>query len=505
MIVETASGRVEGTEGGGVRVFRGIPFAAAPTGDRRLRPPQPAEPWTGIREATAFGAWAPQLPPASPLTGELDGETAEDCLTLNVWTPGMDATPRPVMVWVHGGGFTSGSGAMPLYSGERLAAAGDVVVVTINYRLGILGFLAHPDLTDEESGAAGNWGLLDQVAALRWIRDNIGAFGGDPAAVTIFGESAGSMSVADLLALPAAAGLFHRAICQSGPPRALDMGRAEAATAKLLAEVGVGRPADLRRLPMERLLQAQGAMLAGPGGGMLRLAPVVDGAALPRPPDEALADGASADVPLVIGSNRDEWKLFIAGDPAGRDPDEDTVRRRIESAFRADGIPLVAAEVIDAYRAIRAAQDRPTGPRELWSAIESDRVFRVGSVRAAEDHARYQADTYMYLFDWESPALRGALGAAHGVEIPFVFDALDQPRQDRFAGAGPEAEALAGQMQDAWSTFARTGRPGAGWPRYEAGSRATMIWGRTSGPVDAPLEDERRIWDRRPGSVDTEV
>jgi para-nitrobenzyl esterase len=398
-------------------------------------------------------------------------------------------------VWVHGGGFTAGSGAMPLYSGGRLATRGDVVVVTINYRLGLLGFLAHPDLTDEESGAAGNWGLLDQVAALRWVRDNIAAFGGDPGAVTIFGESAGSMSVADLLALPGAAGLFHRAICQSGPPRAMDMGRAEAATAKLLAEVGASRPADLRQVPVERLLQAQSALLGGSGGGLLRLSPVVDGAALPRAPEEALADGASAHVPLVIGSNRDEWKLFIAGDPAGRDPDEDVVRRRIESAFRADGVRRTAAEVMDAYRALRAADGRPAGPRDLWSAIESDRVFRLGSIRAAEDHAKHQADTYMYLFEWESPALGGALGAAHGVEIPFVFDALDQPRQDRFAGTGPEAAALAGQMQDAWAAFARTGRPGVGWPRYQADSRTTMIWGRASGPVDAPLEEERRIWD----------
>jgi para-nitrobenzyl esterase len=424
----------------------------------------------------------------------MTGETAEDCLALNVWTPGADATSRPVMVWVHGGGFTGGSGAMPLYSGGRLAAQGDVVVVTINYRLGILGFLAHPDLADEESGAAGNWGLLDQVAALRWVQDNIEAFGGDPATVTVFGESAGSMSVADLLALPAAEGLFHRAICQSGPPRALDMARAEAATAKLLAEVGVGRPADLRQLPVDRLLEAQGAMMSGPGGG-LRLAPVVDGASLAGPPNSALADGASAIVPLMIGSNRDEWKLFIAGDPAGRDPDWDVVRRRIESAFRADGVSMAAADVIDAYRTIRAADDRSTGPRELWSAIESDRVFRIGSVRAAEDHARHQADTYMYLFEWESPALRGALGAAHGVEIPFVFDALAQPGQDRFAGAGREAEALARQMQDAWVAFARTGRPGSDWPRYDAGSRATMVWGRTSRPEDAPLEEERRVWD----------
>lgn len=496
MIVETASGRVEGTEEGGVRVFRGIPFAAAPVGARRLRPPQPAEAWSGIRDATRFGVWAPQLPPASSLTGEITGDMGDDCLTVNVWTPAVDAARRPVLVWVHGGGFTGGSGAMPLYSGGRLAGRGDVVVVTFNYRLGILGFLAHPDLTDPETGAAGNWGLLDQVAALRWVRDNIGAFGGDPGNVTVFGESAGSMSVADLLAMPVAEGLFHRAICQSGPPRALSMSRTETVTAKLLAELGAAHPADLREVPVDRLLGAHGAMMAKPGAGMLPVAPVVDGATLPRPPEEAIADGASVNIPLIIGSNRDEWKLFIAGDPNGRDPDQSVILDRIQRSFSAEDVAVSAADMIDAYRAIRGSRGLSTDPRELWSAIESDRVFRVGSVTTAEAHANHQPATYMYLFEWESPAMRGALGAAHGVEIPFVFNALDQPGQDRFAGAGPEAEGLATQMQDAWVSFARTGHPGGSWPRYDAERRTTMVWGRTSRPEDAPLEEERRLWDR---------
>jgi para-nitrobenzyl esterase len=212
-------------------------------------------PWPGVRAAREYGLWAPQNAPASTLTGDAPSAQGEDCLTLNVWTPGLDGAARPVLVWIHGGGFTGGSGASALYRGARLAERGDVVVVTINYRLGILGFLAHPGLADPEAGGAqGNWGLLDQVAALGWVRDNIAAFGGDPSNVTIFGESAGGMSVSDLLTMPAAGGLFHRAIAQSGPPSAIAMARAEESAAKLMAELGVSDPARLRDVPVEALL-----------------------------------------------------------------------------------------------------------------------------------------------------------------------------------------------------------------------------------------------------------
>jgi len=495
--VETTAGTIEGIDEGGLRVFRGIPYARPPVGELRLRAPQPAEPWAGVRAAQAYGLWAPQNPPASTLSGDLPGEQGEDCLTLNVWTPGLDGA-RPVLVWIHGGGFVGGSGASALYNGDRLAARGDVVVVTINYRLGILGFLSHPGLADPDAGGAtGNWGLLDQVAALAWVRDNIAAFGGDPDRVTIFGESAGGMSVADLLAVPAARGLFRRAIVQSGPPNAVPAARAEETAAKLLAELGVA-VTRLRDLPVPALLQAQAALIASRRGGPLPLTPVVDGSVLPMHPQKAIAEGAAADVALLIGTNRDEFKMFIVADPKGRDPDEEVLRRRIERSF-GEGFPpadeqLRPDEAIARYRAIRDQRGDATDPRELWSAIESDRMFRIGSIRAAEAHAVHQPQTYSYLFRWESPAMHGALGACHALEIPFVFGTLSSPGIDQFAGTGQAAEDLSELMMDAWLAFARTGDPG--WPAYDAARRATMVFGAGSRVEDAPLDEERAVWAR---------
>jgi para-nitrobenzyl esterase len=495
-IVETASGQVEGSTEGGIQVFKGIPYAAPPTGPNRLRAARPVEPWTGVRTATEFANWAPQNDPLTTLTGEAPGAQGEDCLALNVWTPGTEGR-RPVMVWIHGGAFVSGSGASSIYNGTRLAGRGDVVVVTVNYRLGLLGFLAHPDLADDQAdGAAGTWGLLDQVAALRWVRDNIAAFGGDPDNVTIFGESAGGMSVSDLLAMPAARGLFRRAIVQSGPPNASAMDAAETTTAKLLAELGVTSPAAIRDLPVGQLLAAQLSLITERRGAM-SLIPVVDGASLPVAPRKALADGSAKGIDLMIGTNRDEWKMFMVADPANRDPDEEVLHRRIDGAFRFSDVALSPEVVIDGYRAARTARGDSADPRELWSAIESDRIFRVGSIRAAEAQAAH-APTYMYLFTWESPAMRGALGACHALEIPFVFNTLGVTTMSRFAGSGPAADALSDQMSDAWVAFARTGNPNHGgipdWPTYDSTRRATMDFGPDTRIVDAPYDEERLVW-----------
>ena len=487
--VETTAGTIEGTHDGEVVAFRGVPYAQPPVGALRLRAPRPVEPWAGVRPGREYGFWAPQNPPPSTLSGDMPGPQAEDCLTLNVWTPGIEGA-RPVMVWIHGGGFVGGSGASGLYQGQALAARGDVVIVTINYRLGILGFLAHPGLADPEAGdAAGNWGLLDQVAALNWVHDNIPAFGGDPNNVTIFGESAGGMSVADLLAVPGARELFHRAIAQSGPPNAVPMAKAEETAAKLLAELGV---ADLRDVPVPVLLEAQATLVAERRGGPLPLTPVVDGVVLPSRPQDAMADGSAADVPLLIGTNRDEFKMFLVADPKGREPDDDVVLKRLHRAFSAANERLQPQLAMDGYRAIRARRGESVEPRELWSAIESDRMFRIGSIGAAEAHAVHQPRTYSYLFTWESPAMRGALGACHALELPFVFGTLEGPGIDRFAGSGSEAKALSNQMMDAWLTFARSGE--TPWPAYESVRRATMVFGPQSSVQDAPMDDERRLW-----------
>src|SRR5947209_4624122 len=387
-VVDTTSGKLEGLAEAGLQVFRGIPFAAPPVGELRLRAPRAVKPWTGVRPATEFGCWSPQNSPATTLSGQLPGEQAEDCLSLNVWTPAADSARRPVLVWIHGGGFIGGSGAMNLYAGARLAARGDVVVVTVNYRLGILGFLAHPDLADSDAadgaaGATGNWGLLDQVAALRWVRDNIAGFGGDPDKVTVFGESAGGMSVSDLLAMPSTEGLFRRAIVQSGPPNAVSMEKAEGITAKLLAELGVTSVAALRELPQQTLLDAQAKLVAERRSEGLPLLPVVDEVTIPLAPQRAIAAGVARDIELLIGTNRDEAKMFMVADPKNRDPDEGVLHRRIEAILRANDIVLSPDDLIDGYRNAREARGQSTSPRELWSAIDSDRMFRIGSVRAA--------------------------------------------------------------------------------------------------------------------------
>lgn len=481
-------------------IFRGVPYALPPVGELRLRAPRPAEPWTGIRDATDFGARAPQNPPASQFWGGTVGPQSEDCLTLNIWTPAADDGSRPVLVWIHGGAFLMGTGASPLYDGTRLGLRGDAVIVTLNYRLGILGYLAHPALANAEGGGAcANWGLLDQVAALDWVRQNIAAFGGDPGNVTIFGESAGGGSVAGLLAAPAAKGLFQKAIIQSGPPFAASMQHAEHVAAQVLAEIGVAEPSQLRQVDVDTLLAAQAAVVSRRGGARMPLVPVVDGVALPTAPMRAIAEGSAAGIPVLIGTNRDELKVFIAADPKGLAPDEIVVRERIERGFIAGEVELDPGEVIEGYREARAARGESTEPRDLWSAIETDRMFRGGSIRAAEAQSRHEPRTFSYLFTWESPAMDGALGASHAVELPFMFGNLAAPRMDSFAGSGPAADELSEKMMDAWLAFARTGNPSTArlgeWPSYEPSRRATMILGQDTYVENAPYEAERRLWE----------
>jgi para-nitrobenzyl esterase len=508
--VETSHGCVRGIETRGVRVFRGIPYAAPVAGEGRWRAPRPAAAWAGVRDALQPGPAAPQTGgPAAALLGLEVERTDESCLTLDVWTPGPGGTPRPVLVWLHGGGFTTGSGALPVYDGDTLARAGDVVVVTLNYRLGALGFLHLPELADAEGDATANFGLLDQIAALEWVRANAEAFGGDPRRVTLFGQSAGAMCGGALLAAPRARGLFQRAILQSGAASNVHATAvAERVAAAFLAELGFARPdpGALRRAPLAALLAAQARVPERLRQALDQPAfqPCVDGALLPCAPLDAVAAGSAARVPLLVGTNLDEWKFYGLADPRARSLDHAGLVRRFERSLPgvdASGRPW-AQRVVEAYRAARAGR-ASLEPPELWFAIQSDRWFRVPAARLAERHAAHEPATFAYLFDWPSPALGGALGSCHTLEIPFVFGGEPDARLRPFVGDGPEVRTLGARMQGAWLAFARDGDPSGGalgrWPAYEHSRRETMRLGRECFPDPAPLEPERSFWDRLRG------
>jgi len=481
-----------------VWVFRGIPYARTGGPAGRFEPPAPVVPWAGVRDAGAWGPIAPQAPPVPGFSLPGDPtEADEDCLNLNVWTPGPDDGGRPVLVWVHGGGFTTGTGASALYDGRHLAAKG-VVVVTINYRLGALGLLAHPDLATNGHGW-GNWGLRDQIAALRWVRDNIGAFGGDPGNVTVMGESAGAMSIGDLLASSESSGLFHRAVLQSGPPATAGAAWAVRRAERLAVHAGVdpGRPADLRAVPASALVAATQQLAAeAPAHGdlPLPLLPVVDGALLEAPPGGAVAEGSAVAVPLLVGTTRDEATLFTVAQLADPTLDEAAVVARLA--------PMVgeaaAAQVVEVYRRARAERGEPVGGGALWSALTTDYVFRVPLHTLATWHAQYQASTYAYLFTWASPFLGGMFGSCHGLDIPFVFGTVADPAVEVFTGGGPGAAELTEQMQRAWIAFATTGDPSCdevgAWPTYDPVRRPTMVLGPGGGVHDDPRGPERRAW-----------
>lgn len=501
VVVPVTGGRVRGEEVDGVWSFLGVPYAAPPIGPLRWRPPQPPAPWSGVRPATAFGPIAPQAPATAGMSVPGDPtEQSEDCLSLNVWTPALDAGRRPVMVWVHGGGFTSGTGASLLYRGAELARRHDVVVVTFNYRLGALGFLGHRGLADPGGGAnaVGNWGLLDQMAVLRWVGRHVGQFGGDPGNVTLFGESAGAMSIAALLAAPAARGSFRRAVIQSGPPYTHSLDRAARAGEDLAAELGLAGVERrlLEQVPAEELVAATSVLhqrRPSPGELPLPFLPVVDGAVLPMPPLEAVVAGHAADVSVLIGTNRDELSFFALGDPEWGSMDEDRLLWWVQQS--APGIDHRPA--LDTYRRARRRRGEPDDPRSLWVAMGSDLVFRWPSLRLAAAQHHHQPETFVYLFTWETPVLGGILGSCHALEIPFVFGGVRDPVVAAFTGGGPEAEALADLMQPAWTAFARSGdpsHPALHWPAWDASRRATMVFGRDGSWQEGPLDEELAVW-----------
>jgi para-nitrobenzyl esterase len=488
LVVETTCGKVKGLEQGAITVWKGIPFAHPPIAYRRFLPPQSIHPWSGVLDATQFGPAALQtarLGTASALAGR---RTSEDCLSLNIWSPGADRQKRPVMVYFHGGGFVYGSGSESLYDGTSFATQHDNVVVTCNYRLGLLGFLYLGDLAGE-AYAQGNAALLDQIAALQWVRDNIAAFGGDPYQVTIMGESAGAMSIGNLLAMPAAIGLFQRAILESGASSSILLTR-EQATGVAQA---VMKKLDLRAAHVQALTEAPGGTLLtvqeevdGEWSGLEAFGPVIDGVTLPKHPLDMIAEGVSQPIPLLLGSNRDEWRLFsvlLGADMAG-------VKADLSQTFGA------ATEHVHAiYTKGRADQ----APDLAWIDMQGDRVFRIPAIRQAEAQIRQGALVWMYRFDWISPALGEQLGACHGLEMPFVWNSLDNPLARLLLGdASAPLQQLSNRIHAAWATFIRTGAPNtaafADWPPYDLTHRTTMLLNDVSQKVDDPQAEILPLW-----------
>jgi para-nitrobenzyl esterase len=491
-VVKTRHGEVRGSVADGVNAFKGIPYAASPFGANRLRAPRPAEAWSGVRDALTFGPEPPQLRPPPQIAALVPDPAVpgEDCLNLNIWSPDLGSARQPVMVWIPGGMFEVGSGAS--YNGSRFARDG-IVCVTFNYRVAADGFLYLGD------GNA-NLGLLDQVAALEWVRENIAAFGGDPGNVTIFGQSAGAMSVGTLLSIPRAEGLFRRAIAQSGAAHhVLSAATARRVGQHLAEKLGIEATREaIAAVPVDRLLQAQAELKADLvshpdperwGGevvtSLLPWQPVVDGDVIPARPIDRIAAGAAAGIDVMIGTNTDEHRLFLV--PGGAI--DRVTAETLAGAVAAYGLPVEAT--LTAYRAAH----RGASAGDLLAAIQTDWYWRIPAIRLADAHARGGSVTYMYEFAWRSPELNGLIGAGHALEFAFVFDTLDkdiEPMLRPLLGTDPP-QRLADTMHAAWVSFATNGD--SGWPKYDLSRRATMRFDTTSEVVDDPRSTERALWE----------
>ena len=485
----TSYGALRGADVDGIAAFKGIPFARPPVGELRWRAPQKAESWSGERDATQFGPSSLQrsLPGGiGDLIGIPSERLDEDCLYLNVWTPAADAGRRPVMVWIHGGGNVVGSGSQPRIDGQHLARRGDVVVVTLNYRLGALGFLHCPEI-----GASGNEALLDQVAGLRWVREEIQNFGGDASNLTVFGQSAGGFDIAQLMAMPAAKGCFDKAVPMSGSLIPQVPAAEAASTAQRFAE-RFGGADKLRAMPAEDILDYQVELTGGSLGSPVRFGPVLDGTVITDDAAVGIGNGRNTKgMPLLIGNTRDESALFNANNEAVRALERDGLVERVAGL-----VGDRAEAVVAAYTDARAGRGCDCSPQAVLSAIMTDNTFRLPGIRTAELHGSHTPYVWMYLFDWESPAWEGRLGSCHSLDIPFVWGTYRAEKMADFCGSGPGVEDLSAKMMDIYLAFARTGDPSTDalpdWPRFTPERRATMHLGPDCGVENAPMEEERR-------------
>ncbi|MSO75648.1 MAG: carboxylesterase/lipase family protein [Alphaproteobacteria bacterium] len=504
-IVETVSGKVGGATTDGIHGFKGIPYGAPTSGANRFMAPRPPAEWAGVREALKLAGRSPQAkftaqrPELATVWGPIDElPVGEDCLTLHLWTPGLEPQAnRPVMVWLHGGAFSYGSANVPRFDGANLARRGDVVVVAVNHRLNIFGHLDLSQIAGPDFKSSGNAGVLDLVAALEWVRDNVAAFGGDPASVTVFGQSGGGGKISTLLAMPAAAGLFHRAIIQSGATiRVRSAERAHMLSEAILKALGLakGDLAKLQTLPIAKLVAAIEpaiATLPKPAHPLLDrypFGPVVDGHDLPCQPFDPEAPTLSDHVPILIGDTKDEAAIFLAPD------DRIWSRQLTEAELRAEVAKVAgpaADELIEIYRRRAPKAD----PAELLIAALTGSNFWVRSILLAERQAaRGKAPVYMYNFAWETPIHGRRLKASHSVDTAFVFDTVGAIGA---ATSGRLAAELAATVSTAWANFARTGVPAAPklsvWPAYSAADRAVMVLNSESRLVRDPDTEARKL------------
>jgi para-nitrobenzyl esterase len=503
-IVETSAGKVQGLVENGVRVFKGIPYGASTAGQGRFRPPTPPAPWAGVKETIAYGPPTPQggpstapppppRPPGAPpplINNAPTGRQSEDCLVLNVWTPATDNARRPVLVWLHGGGFSTGSGSSAWYDGVRMASKQDVVVVTINHRLNVFGYLYLGDLGGGEFHDAASVGMLDCVLALQWVRDNIASFGGDPKRVLIFGESGGGRKTSSMMAMPPAQGLFHRCVIQSGSQLRLDtpaigMERTE----KLLKALNIPKTdiAKLWTLTQDELLAA--VLTATAGTGQFR--PVIGSPSFPAHPFDPAAPAISANVPMIVGSNRTEASVFLGGNPDIVNLDEASLQQRV-AAFVPAG---EGASTIDMYRRLYPQAKRD----EILYMASTDRgYFLDTTILAGRKADQNAAPVWVYQFYRSTPLEGGRYHTPHASEIPFVFDTLSRATS---IGGEPTASAqvLADRMSAAWANFARNGDPNGGktpnWPKYNSTTRPTMIWDES--PAGPRIEKDPRSEQRK--------
>ncbi len=480
-IAETMSGPVQGKVKNDILLFAGIPYAAAPVGGKRFRRAVAHEPWSEVRAATRFGPAAPQLPNGG-MTANTPVNWNEDCLFLNICTPALDSSKRPVLFWIHGGGYRTGQGAIPWYDGTSFALNGDIVVVSINYRMGAFGFTDLSQFGDEYSTSGIN-GILDQIVALEWIRDNISNFGGDPDQVTIAGESAGGFAVGTLLGCERAQGLFHRAIPQSGAAHHTISAAAGRKVADLLLkEVKADSMEALQEFSAEDILKAQGKIdlsiqlgeeSIGETGSPFY--PVTGNEILPLSPIEAIRNGTGKNVDVLTGTNKDEATLFIMSD---------VPEARLKSEVEGYGGD---ESLLDAYRLNLPG----ASTTDLSISLSTDFTFRIPAIRFAEARCAHKAKTWVYLFNWESrnPKLK----ATHALEIPFVFNNLGKAGVDVFIGKGSLPQSVADTMHIAWTGFIRDGDPG--WQTYELEDRATMAFDSVSAVELDPGRFRREAWE----------